>query len=55
MPGSMFSLFFFSVGLKLEDNMVRVGVGLRLGTPLCDSHSCSGCKAAVDGVSCCFS
>ena len=56
----LYALPIPSAGLKLEDNMVRVGVGLHLGTPLCVPHSCSGCNATVDesghhGLSCHFS
>ena len=44
----LYALPIPSAGLKLEDNMVCVGVGLGLGTPLCVPHSCSGCNATVD-------
>lgn len=43
-------------GLRLDDEAVRVAVGLRLGANLCDQHSCP-CGAIVDcrgahGLSC---
>jgi hypothetical protein len=45
-----------AIGLKLDDEAVRVAVGLRLGTDLCEPHSCP-CSSAVDrrgihGLSC---
>ena len=45
-----------SCGLRLDDEAIRVAVGLRLGTDLCHPHSCP-CGAAVDakglhGLSC---
>jgi hypothetical protein len=45
-----------SCGLRLDDESVRVAVGLRLGSNLCDQHVCP-CGAAVDcrgthGLSC---
>ena len=46
-----------SLGLRMDDNTVRVAVGLRLGTSLCRPHSCAHCRAEVDckathGLSC---
>ena len=45
-----------SVGLRMSNEVVRVAVGLRLGTALCEPHTCI-CGAAVDarglhGLSC---
>lgn len=45
-----------AIGLKLDDEAVRIAVGLRLGTALCEPHQCP-CGAAVDcrgihGLSC---
>ena len=44
------------LGLKLDDNSLRVAVGLRLGTKLCEAHTCI-CGQLVDpfgrhGLSC---
>lgn len=49
-----------SVGLRMEDEDVRVALGLRLGLPLCIPHSCFHCGAGVDqfgahGLSCRYS
>ena len=30
-----------TVGLKLEDEVVRIAVGLRLGTSICEAHDCA--------------
>ena len=37
-----------SCGLRLEDEAIRVAVGLRLGVDLCHPHRCP-CGATVDG------
>ena len=37
-----------SLGLRMEDEAVRVTVGLRLGLPLCIPHPCTGCGVHVD-------
>ena len=36
-----------SCGLRLDDDVVRVGVGLRLGLQICESHRCV-CDSMVD-------
>jgi len=36
-------------GLHLEDNAIRVAVGLRLGSAICETHTCS-CGATVDSL-----
>jgi len=46
-----------SLGLRMDDNTVRVAVGLRLGSALCRPHTCQHCGANVDqlathGLSC---
>ena len=34
----------------MDDNTVRVAIGLRLGSPLCRPHTCHHCGAEVDGL-----
>ena len=46
-----------SLGLRMDNDAIRVAVGLRLGAPLCRSHTCHHCGAQVDiqgthGLSC---
>jgi len=36
----LFALPITSCGLRLEDEAIRVAVGLRLGAPLCEPHRC---------------
>ena len=49
-----------SIGLRMEDDVIRVSVGIRLGVPLCEPHDCSSCGGHVDrlgihGLKCRFS
>ena len=39
-----------ALGLRMDDNTVRVAVGLRLGTAVCGPHSCQFCGSAVDAL-----
>ena len=46
-----------SMGLRMDDNTLRVSVGLHLWIPICGSHACQHCGCAVDtfgrpGLSC---
>ena len=48
---------FKQLSPRLDDNTLRVSVGLRLGSPLCRPHTCHHCGAEVDchaihGLSC---
>ena len=49
-----------SLGLCLDNEVVRVAVGFHLGLPLCRPHQCTHCEAEVNdwgthGLSCHFS
>ena len=49
-----------SLGLRMDDNVIRVAIGLRLGAPLCEPHHCQHCGDVVDhtgthGLSCRYS
>ena len=46
-----------SLGLRMDDATMRISMGLRLGLPLCQSHTCQHCGAEVSqfathGLSC---
>ena len=46
-----------SCGLRLDDEAIRVAIGLRLGTPLCAEHTCNcgawvDCMGTMHGLSC---
>ena len=46
-----------SLGLRMDDDTIRVAAGLRLGTTLCRPHACHHCGSEVDclgihGLSC---
>ena len=46
-----------SLGLRMNDETVRIAIGLHLGAPLCQPHSCSHCGVNVNhfgthGLSC---
>ena len=49
----LFALLIASCGLRLDDEAVRVAVGIRLGLPICVSHQCQ-CGELVDayGIVC---
>ena len=49
-----------SLGLRLDDEVVCIAAGLRLGVPLCRPHVCSQCgghmnELGIHGLSCKFS
>ena len=46
-----------SLGLRMDDNVIRIATGLRLGVPLVSPHDCQHCGNCVDelathGLSC---
>ena len=48
------------IGLRMDDDVIRIGVGLHLGLALCHPHACSNCGAEVNvdgihGLSCRYS
>ena len=38
------ALSIFSLGLRLDDSTIRIAVGLRLGTTICEAHQCQNCS-----------
>ena len=49
-----------TLGLKLDDEQLRIAVALRIGVPICQPHQCRHCQAPVDsfathGLSCRYS
>ena len=40
-----------ALGLRMDDDTVRIAIGLRLGAPLCLPHVCHHCGAEVDNLS----
>ena len=46
-PKSRVPLPVSALGLRVDDDTVRVAVGLRLGTAICGPHSCQRCGSAV--------
>ena len=39
-----------ALGLRMDDDTVRVAVGLRLGAPVCGPHRCQHCSAEVNAL-----
>ena len=39
-----------SLGLRMDDDTIRVAIGLRLGSSLCRPHVCAHCGAEVDSL-----
>ena len=39
-----------TLGLRMDDNTIKVATGLRLGTTLCRPHSCIHCGEEVDNL-----
>ena len=39
-----------SLGLRMDDDTIRVAVVLRFGIPLCHPHQCSLCGTEVDNL-----
>ena len=37
-----------ALGLRMDDDTVRIAVGLRLGAPTCGPHQCRDCSVEVD-------
>ena len=37
-----------ALGLRTDDDCIRIAVGLRLGSALCLPHECAQCGAKVD-------
>ena len=47
---SLHALAVTSLGLRMDDHTTRVAVGLRLGTPLCQTHICHHWGGHVDAL-----
>ena len=57
MHGCMHLRFLRLHGLRMSNDAVRIAVGLRVGAPLCQPHTCAHCGKEVDqfgrhGLSC---
>ena len=39
-----------SLGLRMDDDTIRIATGLRLGAPLCRPHTCHHCGEEVDSL-----
>ena len=39
-----------ALGLRMDDNTLRMAVGLRLGTPVCGAYQCQHCPALVNNL-----
>ena len=37
-----------SLGFRMDDDVLRIAIGVRLGPPLCRPHACQLCSASVD-------
>ena len=37
-----------ALGMRMDNESIRVAVGLRLGAPLCSPHCCAQCRQHVD-------
>ena len=50
-PGASLNVLpISSLGLRMDDNTIRVAIGLRLGVQLCRPHTCHHCGAGVDSL-----
>ena len=47
---AVWSQFVSALGLRMDDDMVRIAIGLRLVAPLCLPHICHHCGAEVDNL-----
>ena len=41
-------LLLSSIGLRMDDDVIRIAVGLCLGLAVCHPHACSDCGAEVN-------
>ena len=39
-----------SLGLRLDDDSLRIAVSLQLGAPICGPHSCKHCGAELNAI-----